>query len=96
MSDRIKFWLDRPGAGEEILKGNSKVKKLEQKVMEDALSEIQAEFLTEFGFEGRFELQFKPTSLRSAYRIRAADKRTGAILKAHPLWLDKFAKGAKF
>lgn len=95
MSDRIKFWLDRPGAKEEILKGNSKVKELEQKVMEDALSEIRAEFLTEFGVEGSFELQFKPTAQRSAYRIRATDKRTGAILKAHPLWLEKFSKGAR-
>ena len=91
----VKFWLDRAGAGEVILRHNPKVKNLEQEVMEQALSLVKAEFLAQFGFSGEFEIQYRPTPYRMAFRLRAADARTGAILKRHPGWLAKFSEEAR-
>lgn len=91
MDKAVRFYLDRPGTKEVVLNGSG-VKKLEQEYMQKRLSEIEAAFLQKFGFNGTFELQYTPTRFRSAWRIRAADGRTGAALMREPGWLAQFAR----
>lgn len=91
MDKVAKFYLDLPGTKEVILNGNG-VKKFEKEYMKKRLSEIEAAFMQKFGFNGTFELQFMPTRFRSAWRIRAADRRTGAALKREPGWLAQFSR----
>ena len=90
MSKDIKFWLDRPGVGEVILRNNEKLKSLEAQYAESILANVRASFLQTFGFSGTFEIQYSPTRFRSTYRIRAADAKTGAVLKKKPGWLRQF------
>lgn len=91
----FKLKINQSGVREAILKGNAKLKSLEQDVMMRALSEVKAAFIQDFGTPGEFTLKYDPWPTRSGYQIQAADARTRAILKAHPRWLDRFSKGAK-
>ena len=93
MSEKlVKFYLDRPGVSEVILLNKRKTGELEYRHMSKLLSEIQASFLQTFGFQGGFELKYKPTQFRTAYRISASDARTSATLKRNPGWLAQFTK----
>lgn len=94
MTKKVFFVLNRGGVKDSLLFGD-KIKKLEQTALENELALIKAEFLTQFGFEGGFEIRYEPTSQRSNYRLQATDARTGAVLKNHPGWLAKFSQGAK-
>lgn len=105
MSGDIKFYLEQSGVRDGIY-SNNKLVQLERGVAERALAEARAAFLIEFGFEGAFNLAFfwsktkSPYSraiggVRPVYRIQAADAATGAVLKQHPKWLDKFSKNAR-
>lgn len=80
---------------------SEKISKIEQDIMMQKLNEIQASFLQEFGFQGNFEIKSVTTSGvskssgtfhggRTSWRVVAADKRTGAILKRNQGWLAKF------
>ena len=92
----VKFWLDQAGVSDVILMKNAKVDSLEREIMMNTLDEVRAAFLQEFGFQGEFNLSYEPTRLRSRFKIKAANARTGAVLKAHPGWLGRFSGGAKF
>lgn len=105
MNKDVKFYLDQAGVRDVVYQGG-KLKNIEREVMERALSEVRAAFLQEFGFEGNFNLEFRYSKVggkgagyvngvRPNYRIRAADARTGAVLKRNPGWLGRFAKNAK-
>lgn len=105
MSKDVKFYLEQSGVSEVVYR-SGKLKNVEREVMERELSEIKATFLQEFGFEGSFILEFTyakvggkgagyVNGVRPTYRIRAADARTGAILKKNPGWLGRFSKNAK-
>ena len=87
--------------GLESLMQSDGVSRLEQEIMTAKLANIEARFLQEFGFKGNFELKAITTSGvfrsgrslhggRTSWRIAAADKRTGAVLKRQPGWLGKF------
>lgn len=103
MGREIKFYLNQQGTQEEIYLGSHKLNELGREVAERALGEARAAFLQEFGVPPALNLEFRYSKIsspyvsgvRPVYRIRAADVGTGAILKAHPGWLGKFAQNAK-
>ena len=77
------------------------ISKIEQQEIMNILSRVEASFLQEFGFKGKFEVKSittsgvfkKGSSLhggRTSWRIVAADAKTTAILKRQPGWLAKF------
>lgn len=87
--------------GLQELMQSEKISKMEQQIIMNKLSEIQASFLQKYGFEGRFEVKSVTTSGviksggqfhggRTSWRIVAADKKTTAALKREPGWLGKF------
>ena len=84
----ITFVLDRHG-GADILKNNQKLIDIENQTMSSVLSNIEAQFFQQFGVEGKFEKK-QTTGDRTQVIIRAANQRTGAILKANPRWLAQF------
>lgn len=76
----------------DILKGQP-IANMEQQIMMQKLSQVQAEFLQHFGFEGKFELRRTNTNSRrsrTTFRIVASNARTSAALKREPGWLGKF------
>lgn len=92
----IKIQYNYRGLEKALLNGSS-IKKVEREVMERKLSEIQGQFIVDFGVEGKFEIVAKVSNpstkygtRRTGYRIIAANAKTTAILKHHPGWLGKF------
>ena len=76
----------------EIMKGQP-IANLEQQIMMQKLSQVQAEFLQTFGFQGKFEIRrvdTKSRRSRTSFRIVATDARTTAALKKQPGWLARF------
>ena len=100
----FKFYLDQQGV-QEVIYHSTKLSETERQIYERALSQATASFLQEFGTEGKFVVEFKRAKVshikaqagatRPTYRIKAADAKTGAILKAHPGWLARFNQNAK-
>lgn len=91
MAHKIGIYYDESSI-RSILKGN-KIGSLEQEIMQKKLSQVKAEFLQTFGFEGSFEIKaIKTNSRRSrlTYRIVSSNSRTTAALKRQPGWLAKF------
>lgn len=87
MSD-VTFKLNQSG-GAEILRRNEKIQQLERTAFSGVLTNIEAQFFQTFGVEGKFEIVEFETD-RHNIKIQAADKPTGAILKANPGWLATF------
>lgn len=88
---KIGIYYDEYGL-RNILKGQ-KVAQIEQQIMAQKLSQVKAEFLQRFGFEGNFEVKRVDTNSRrsrTTYRIVASDSKTTAALKREPGWLGKF------
>lgn len=88
---KIGIYYDESGL-RNIMKGHE-IASLEQQMMMQKLSQVKAEFLNTFGFEGSFEIEKHDTNSRrsrTAYRIVAADAKTTVFLKKHPGWLAKF------
>ena len=76
----------------QIMKGSG-ISQLEQQIMMQKCSQIQAEFLHHFGFAGKFEvkrIETRSRRSRVAFKVAAADARTNAALKKEPGWLAKF------
>lgn len=91
MAHKVGIYYNEPGL-REIMKGHE-ISQLEQQMMAQKLSQIKAEFLQQFGFEGQFELKAVTTNSRRSritYRIVSANARTTAALKRQPGWLGKF------
>lgn len=87
----ISIFYNEPGL-REIMKG-PEISKLEEEIMMQKYSQIQAEFLNHFGFVGKFEVKRKETRSRRSrvsFRVVAADARTTSALKKEPGWLAKF------
>lgn len=87
--------------GLETLMQSPEISKIEQDLMMQKLGQIEASFLQEFGFQGKFEIKSRTTSGifkrggryhggRTSWRIVAADAKTGAALKRQPGWLGRF------
>lgn len=93
----IKIWLDNKGLEQTMLTGSG-IERIEREVMERRLSEIQGQFIIDFGFEGKFEIKSQETQpdkngvVRARYMIAAADARTTATLQRQRGWLNKFVK----
>lgn len=104
MKQSIKFYLDQAGVQEVIYHGVG-ISELERQTIEKELSQVSAAFVSQYGTDGAFTVEFIRSKVnhpkapagatRPTYRIKAADAKTGAILKAHPRWLDQFNKGAR-
>jgi len=91
MVHKISIYYDENGL-RTIMKGQG-VAQMEQQIMAQKLSQVKAEFLQHFGFEGGFEIKRVDTNSRrsrTTYRIVANNGRTGAALKREPGWLGKF------
>ncbi len=91
MTHKIGIYYDEQGL-RNIMKGQA-IADMEQQIMMSKLSQIKAEFLQRFGFEGSFEIKKVVTNSkrsRTTFRIVAADSKTGAFLKREPGWLAKF------
>ena len=94
MANRIRIYLDNDGVAD-ILRYNPQLESMERNEMESRLSQIQAAFLQNFGFQGRFEIQAVQTRPgrthgRLSYRIRAADAKTNVALARNPGWIGQF------
>lgn len=87
-----KFKLNRVG-GSEILKTYPDLKAMQEEVAQKQLAQARAQFVSDFGMEGNFKIEFVQNGIRMVYRVAAADAKTGAILKANPKWLDKVTRG---
>lgn len=88
---KIGIFYDENGI-RNIMKGHE-IASLEQQIMMQKLSQVKAEFLNTFGFEGSFEIRKQDTNSRrsrTTYRIVATDARTTAALKKQSGWLAKF------
>ena len=94
---KVGFYYDEAGLSH-LLRHDPDLQKLEQDIMMQRLDEVRASFLQNFGTEGTFELWVVSTGggmnkrPRTAFRISAADAKTGAILKRHPGWLGQFMR----
>lgn len=91
MAKKIGIYYDEQGL-RNIMKGHN-MSQLEQQIMTQKLSQIEASFLQQFGFNGSFTLKAVTTNSRRGrvtYRIVAANARTTAVLKRQPGWLAKF------
>lgn len=87
----IGIYYDEQGL-RNIMKG-PEISNLEQEIMMQRLSQVRAEFLQTFGFEGGFEIKRVDTNSRrsrTTFRIVTTDARTTAVLKRQPGWLSKF------
>lgn len=90
----IKIEYNEPGM-RQIMTGHG-ISQLEQQIMMQKCSQIRGEFLTHFGYAGKFEVKCWVTSggpgrrYRLAFKVHAADARTTAALKKEPGWLAKF------
>lgn len=88
---KVGIYYNEPGI-RNLMKG-SQMASLEQQIMMQKLSQVKAEFLTTFGFEGDFAIKRQDTNSRrsrTTYRIVADSARTTAALKRQPGWLAKF------
>lgn len=91
MPHNIGIYYDQNGL-RTIMKGQG-IAQMEQQIMAQKLSQVKAEFLQHFGFEGGFEIKRVDTNSRrsrTTYRIVANNARTTAALKREPGWLGKF------
>lgn len=90
MAHKIGIYYNEAGI-REIMKG-PEIANMEQEIMMQRLSQVKAEFLTHFGFQGNFEIKkvdTKSRRSRTAFRIVASDARTTAALKREPGWLGR-------
>lgn len=91
----IKIQYNYKGLEQAMLTGSG-IERVEREVMEQKLSEIQGQFIADFGFTGKFKIESgeakpgKYGTTRTKFKIVAADVKTRAILKQHPGWLGKF------
>lgn len=91
----IKIWLDSAVIERRLLNGAA-LEAIEREIMSQKLSEIQGQFIMDFGIEGVFKIDGKTTNpsrygtSRTAFKISAADARTAAVLAKNPGWLGKF------
>lgn len=91
MPHKIGIYYDQNGL-RAIMKGQG-IAQTEQQIMAQKLSQVKAEFLQHFGFEGGFEIKRVDTNSRrsrTTYRVVANNARTTAALKREPGWLGKF------
>lgn len=93
----IRIWMEPSGV--QNLLTDDKLANLEREMMENKLAEVQAQFVMDFGFEGKFAIEQHTSApnpkfgtTRTTFRIVPADGRTGAILKRHQGWLGKFTQ----
>lgn len=91
----VGFILNRSG-GRELLHDNPKMRSIMEDVAQRKLSLAQAQFVSDFGTEGNFEIEYLQNQNRMFFRVKAADSKTATILKANPKWLDKVTSGVTF
>ena len=92
---KARIWLNKREIGRDILMDNTKLQTLEQHAIQNALNQAEAQFMSQFGFPGKFEIKAFKTN-RYNFKLVAADSRTGAVLKKNPGWLAQFVNNMKF
>ena len=96
MAHNVGIYYNEQGL-RNIMKG-PEIANMEQAIMMEKLSQVKAEFLQTFGFNGNFEIDHFDTGLynskrsRISFIIMPADKKTMAALKKQPGWLGKFMR----
>lgn len=96
MAHKVGIYYDEAGI-RNIMKG-PEIASMEQAIMMEKLSQVRAEFLQTFGFNGEFDIDRVDTGVygskrsRIAFIILPADARTTAALKKQPGWLGKFMR----
>ena len=96
MAHKVGIYYDEAGI-RNIMKG-PEIASMEQAIMMEKLSQVRAEFLQTFGFNGKFDIDRVDTGVygskrsRIAFIILPADGRTTAALKKQPGWLGKFMR----
>jgi hypothetical protein len=83
------FKLNRREAGSQLLRRNETMIRMQNDAAQRILSQAQAQFFSQFGFQGAFEIT-QSMRVRTNVRLSAADARTAAALKRYPGWLDQF------
>jgi hypothetical protein len=89
MRNTAWFKLNRREAGSQLLRQNDTMIRMQNDIAQRIMSQARAQFLTEFGFEGSFQID-QSTRVRTSIRLAAADARTSATLKRFPGWLGQF------
>ena len=96
MAHKVGIYYDEAGI-RNIMKG-PEIASMEQAIMMEKLSQVRAEFLQTFGFNGKFDIDRVDTGVygskrsRIAFIILPADAKTTATLKKQPGWLGKFMR----
>lgn len=96
MAHNIGIYYNEQGI-RNIMKG-PEIANMEQAIMMEKLSQVRAEFLQTFGFEGKFSIDKIDTTLegskrgRIAFIIIPANGKTAVALKKQPGWLGKFMR----
>lgn len=90
----VIFKLDRIG-GADILRNNTILSGIEQNAFASIISQIEGDFLTQFGIKGDFAMSAY-TNDRKQFLIKSASKQTTAILKANPGWLGRYINDIDF
>ncbi len=96
MAHKVGIYYDEAGI-RNIMKG-PEIASMEQAIMMEKLSQVRAEFLQTFGFNGKFDIDRVDTGVygskrsRIAFIILPADAKTTAALKKQPGWLGKFMR----
>lgn len=85
----VKFVINLKG-GEDILKRNDKLQALEQNAIQKIKSQVEAGFLQQFGFAGKFEVSAFMTD-RISFQVHGADSKTKATLAKNPKWLEQYS-----
>ena len=100
MTHKIGIYYDQSDTGLKGIMSSSQMEALEQEIMMQKKSEVEAAFLQKFGVPGAFKFSVVRTSNKTwfdkyhggrvIYRIIPDDARTYALLRKEPGWIDQF------
>lgn len=88
MAQAVQFQINLRG-GADILRRNEKLQSLEQNLIQKIKSQVEASFLQDFGFQGKFDISGFMTD-RISFQIHGADAKTKTVLQRNPKWIDQF------
>ena len=101
MAKKVGIYYDEKTI-QSIMSGHE-IETMEQNMMMQKKNEIEAAFFQKFGVQGKFEIRVVRSQNKTwnggqryagrvIYRVHSADKKTGAILKAHPNFMKQFLR----
>lgn len=97
---KIGIYYDQSDEGLKGIMSSHQIEDMEQQIMMQKKSEIEAAFFQKFGVEGSFKFSVVRTNNKKWYgryhggrvifRIIPDDARTYALLRKYPGWIDQF------